>query len=131
MRTPQIILGVGLAVLVVLLLTPQQHRLSYNAAAETTVRGVVEEVQDFYCNVSSHEGTHLIVATATGRVQVHVAPTSFLSGQQWRFSRGDEVEVVGSRIIYQGHDALIARTITRGPDTVAVRTANGSPLWVR
>jgi hypothetical protein len=131
MKTPQVILGVGLVVLVVLLLTPQRHPLSYNAAAEVTLRGVVEDVQDFYCPVSGDEGTHLIVATATGKVRVHVAPTRFLSGQRWSFSRGDQVEVVGSRIIYQGHEALIARTIARGPDTVALRTANGSPLWVR
>jgi DNA/RNA endonuclease YhcR with UshA esterase domain len=128
MRTPQIIMSVALIVLVVLLLTPQRHPPRYNTSAEVTLRGVVEDVKNFYCPISGEEGTHLTLATEKGKVEVHVAPARFLSGQ-WQFFRGDEVEVVGSRITFQGHPAVIARTITRGTETVAVRKADGKPLW--
>jgi len=131
MRIPQIIMGAGLVVLVVLLLSPQRHAPAYDAAAEVTLHGVVGDVQSFYCPVSGDEGTHLTVVTDTGKVQVHVAPSRFLSGQRWTFFRGDVVDVVGSRIIYHGHEALIARTIVRGSQTVALRKADGKPLWVR
>jgi hypothetical protein len=129
MRTPQIILGVGLVVLAVLLLIPQRHPTRYSAAAEATLHGVVSDVQEFYCPVSGSMGTHLTLATESGPVQVHVAPSRFLEGENWQFSRGDEVEVVGSRIVFQGHDALIARTIVRGAQTVALRRGDGKPLW--
>jgi DNA/RNA endonuclease YhcR with UshA esterase domain len=130
MRIPQIVIGTGLLVLVVLLFTPQRHPLAYNAAAEVSVRGVVEEVRDFYCPVSGDEGTHLMLRTDRGIVEVHVAPRRFLLGERWQFVRGDEVEVVGSKIIFRGHEALIARRIARGTQTVALRKANGKPLWV-
>jgi DNA/RNA endonuclease YhcR with UshA esterase domain len=130
MRTPQIIFAAGLIVLVLLLLTPQRHPPRYDTAAEVTLQGVVEDVKNFYCPVSGEEGTHLIISTDKGMMQVHVAPARFLNGQKWQFFRGDQVEVVGSRIVFQGHEALIARSIIRGTQTVAVRQADGKPLWV-
>lgn len=130
MKTPQIVLGLGLVVLIVLLLTPQRHPPAYNAASEVTVQGVVEDVKNFYCPVNGDEGTHLIIATSQGRVQVHVAPSKFLSGKQWQFFRGDEVEVVGTPIVFQGNQALIARTIVRGNKEMALRRMDGKPLWV-
>jgi len=129
MKTPQIIVSVGMIVLVVLLLTPQRHPPRYDSAAEVTLRGVVQDVKNFYCPVSGEEGTHLTLTTDQGNVEVHVAPARFLSGQRWQFFRGDELEVVGSRIAFQGHPALIARSIVRGAQTVAVRKADGKPLW--
>ena len=55
MRTPQIIMGAGLIVLVVLLLTPQRHPPRYDAAAEVTLHGVVQDVKNFYCPVSGED----------------------------------------------------------------------------
>ncbi len=129
MRTPQIIMGAGLVVLVVLLLTPQRHPLRYNATSEATVHGVVEEVNDFFCPISGHNGTHLTIATEQGKIQVHLAPSSFVNGQDWKFSRGDEVEVVGARMHYLGREAMIARSVVRRGQTMAVRTSDGKPLW--
>ena len=68
--------------------------------------------------------------TADGTLQVHVAPTRFLRDKKLSFSKGDQIEVVGSKIIYNGHDALIARTVTRGNEIVAFREPNGKPMWV-
>jgi hypothetical protein len=130
MRVPQIVMGVGLVVLVVLLLSPQRHLPTYNAAAEVALRGVVENVTDFYCPVSGTEGTHLMVATENGTVEVHVAPSQFLLGRHLEFFRGDQVEVTGSPLIFRGHEALIARTVVRGTQTLALRKADGKPLWV-
>lgn len=130
MKVPQIIMAVGLLVLAGLLLNPQRHAPTYNTASEVTIHGVIEDVQNFYCPISGDEGTHLIVATDNGEVQVHVAPSRFLSGQGWNFVKGEQVEVLGSRIYYREREALIARTITRGSQIVALRKANGRPLWL-
>jgi hypothetical protein len=37
--------------------------------------------------------------------------------------------VVGSRIEYEDHDPVVARTVTRDNQTVAFRKLNGRPLW--
>jgi len=129
MRVPQIIMTLGLVVLVVLLLTPQRHPYRYNTAAEVTVHGVIQNVSNFYCPISGGEGTHLTIATDKGTVQVHLAPARFLGGQQWKFSPGEEVEVVGSSVRFQGHEDLIARSIGRDGETMFVRTPEGKPVW--
>ena len=130
MRIPQVIMAVGLVVLAGLLLTQQRHPLRYNPSAEVTLSGVVKDVKDFYCPVSGGEGTHLMVATDNGTVEVHVAPSRFLLDKQVQFSKGDQVEVTGSRIMFRGHPAVIARTIVRGTQTVALRKADGKPAWL-
>lgn len=130
MRIPQIVMSVGLVLLVVLLLSPQRHPLAYNSTAEVTLNGVVKDVRDFYCPISGHEGTHLTVATENGDVEIHVAPSHFLLGKHLEFSRGDRVEVIGSRLFYRGREALIARTIVRANETVALRKPDGKPLWM-
>jgi hypothetical protein len=129
MRIPQIIMGAGLVVLFVLLLTPQRRPPGYDVAAQVTLQGVVNDVREFYCPISGDVGTHLNVATSNGIVEVHVAPSRFLRGKQWQFSPGDQIEVTGSRVLYHGHPALIAQTIVRGSQTVALRQANGRPMW--
>jgi len=132
MRIPQMIMGGAGIVLVILLCThsPMQRSLAYNPSDEVTVQGFVQDVQEFYCPISGDEGTHLMVKTENGVLQIHVAPKRFLRGNNVSFSKGDQIQVVGSRIIYQGHDALIARTVVRGNQTVAFREPNGKPVWV-
>lgn len=71
-----------------------------------------------------------MVAAESGVLEVHVAPLRFLQGNAVAFSKGDRIEVVGSMVIYEGHDAMIARKITRGSETFAVRGPDGRPLWV-
>jgi DNA/RNA endonuclease YhcR with UshA esterase domain len=131
MRIPQMIMGCALVVLVILLFTdgPVQRAPAYNAANEVTVQGVVQDVQEFYCPISGNEGTHLTVKTETGTFQVHVAPKWVLRSDNLSFSKGDQIQVVGSRIFYMGHDAVIARTIVRGNQTVAFRWPSGKPAW--
>ena len=130
MKTPQTIMSIAFVILVVLLFTSPRHRVpTYEASDEVTVQGVVQDVQQFYCPISGDVGTHLIVKTDNGTVQVHVAPTRFLRNNNLSFSTGDQIQVVGSRIIYQGHEAIIARATTRAGQTVAFRQPGGHPLW--
>jgi DNA/RNA endonuclease YhcR with UshA esterase domain len=109
---------------------PKQRAPKYSAATEVTVKGVVQEVRQFWCPVNGDEGTHLMLKTDTGILEVHVAPRRFLHGNGVSFSQGDQIAVVGSMVIYEGHDAMIAREITRGDQTFAFRQPGGRPLWV-
>lgn len=131
MRIPKIVMGIAVVVLVLLLSTSPRHRVPvYSPSSEGSLQGVVQDVQEFYCPISGDVGTHLLVKTDHGTFQVHIAPLRFLRDKRLTFSRGDQIEVVGSRITYDGQEALIARTMIRGDQTVTVREPNGNPVWL-
>ena len=132
MRMLKIIAAVAFFLVVILMLGngPKQRAPKYNVATEVKVQGVVQEVRQFWCPVNGDEGTHVMLKSDVGILEVHVAPRRFLQGNGVSFSNGEQIEVVGSMVIYEGHDAMIARKITRGDQTFAFRQANGRPLWV-
>jgi len=127
------ILTVAAFVLVIILLFhngPKQLAPRYNAATEIKSDGVIADVQQYWCPINGDEGTHFMLQTDTGILEVHVAPRRFLEGNGVSFNKGDRVSVVGSMVVYQGHNAMIARKVTRGDQTFAVRQPDGRPLWV-
>ena len=132
MRMLKVLTLVAFVLIVVLILGNggRQRAPKYSAATEVKVEGVVQEVQQFWCPINGDEGTHLMLKTDTGILQVHVAPRRFLQGNSVSFSQGDQIAVVGSTVTYEGHDAMIARKITRGDQTFAFRLPDGRPLWV-
>jgi len=104
----------------------------YNAASEVVVGGLVQEVQEFDCPVSEGElGSHLMLKTADGVVQVHLAPVRIMAGQKLSFAPGDRIEVVGSKIRLNGKNGVIAREITRGNETFIFRDGEGRLLLVQ
>ncbi len=132
MRMLKILTAVAFVLVVVLILGNgvKQRAPNYNAATEVKVEGVVVDVQQFWCPINGDEGTHLTLKTDAGILQVHVAPRRFLHGNGVSFSKGDQIAVVGSTVTYEGHDAMIARKITRGDQTYAFRQPDGTALWI-
>jgi len=101
----------------------------YNPADEVTVKGVVQEVQEFDCPVSEGElGSHLMLKTPDGMIQVHLAPTRIISGQKLTYSPGDQLEVVGAKFRFEGKKGVIAREITRGNESIIFRDPEGKLL---
>lgn len=102
----------------------------YNPSTETTVKGTVEEVR----TVSGRRGwagAHLTLKSDDKTMDVHVGPSWFLSQNNFTFAKGDEVEVIGSKVTYQKADALVAREIKKGGKTLTLRNADGYPVWSR
>ncbi len=81
------------------------------------------------CPISGGLGSHLVVKTADGTLEVHLAPTKFVNEYQLILARGDNIEVLGSKVMIEGKEALLARQITRGEETFVFREANGKPVW--
>jgi hypothetical protein len=104
----------------------------YNAANEATAVGLVQEVQEFDCPVSEGElGSHLMLKTADGVLQVHLAQVRILRGQKLSFAPGEQIAVVGSKIRLNGKNGVIAREITRGNETFIFRDGSGKLLLVQ
>jgi len=125
-----IIVGVLVVVLVVIFSSVSNRtepKPAYNAASEMRVHGTIQEVEEFFCPVTEDRGVHLHLKTASGIIMVHVGIGRVLRSNNIRFSVGDQVEVLGSKIKYQGADSVIAREITRGDDIFILRDQNGNP----
>jgi len=104
----------------------------YNPANEVVVKGIVQEEQDFDCPVSEGEvGSHLMLKTSAGVLQVHLAPVRIMSSQKLSFAPGEQIEVVGSKIRLEGKNGVIAREITRGNETIIFRDGQGKLLLVQ
>jgi hypothetical protein len=108
-----------------------QTHVSYTYAptSEQTMRGWVMETKDFQCPVTGTVGSHITVKSETGSIEVHLAPASFMKQYEINIRKGDNVTVVGSRITYEGKNALIAKSVAIGNETYNFRDQSGKPLW--
>jgi hypothetical protein len=111
----------------------RQGPMMYDVNTETTISGTVEAV-DIVSGPGgggrrSMGGTHLVVKTATGALDVHLGPSAYLAGKNITFAKGDAVEILGSRVTLNGKPVLLARQITKAGDTWTLRDGSGYPLW--
>ena len=108
--------------------TAQKHTgPKYDLSTEVTIKGVIDEVKDFQCPVSGGMGAHIILKG--NDLVVHLALSKYLKDYDFNFAKGDEVEVVGSKVIMDDKPTILARVVTRGQSTFTFRDAKGNPLW--
>ncbi|HTM87802.1 MAG TPA: hypothetical protein VL155_06355 [Terriglobales bacterium] len=101
---------------------------NYDPSTETTVKGTVEEVKQV-SGQHGWNGTHLRLRTEAGQMDVHAGPSSYIAAQGFSFAKGDQIEVLGSKVKLGGSEALIAREIKQGDKTLVLRNAQGIPQW--
>lgn len=102
----------------------------YDKSTEVTLKGTVDAVLPHQARMGmAGTGTHLTLKTDDGVFDVHVGPTNWLSEKKFAFAKGDQIEVVGSSITFNGEKAVIAREITKGDAKITLRDANGIPAW--
>ena len=102
----------------------------YDPSTEVTLKGTVDEVKDRQCPLSHGMGNHIFLKLADGKtIEVHVASTKFMKTYEMAFSKGDQVEVTGSKVTFEGAETIFAREIKRGDDIMQFRDKNGKPVW--
>ena len=109
--------------------SPTHANYTYAPTSEQTMRGWVVETRDFQCPVTGTVGSHITVKNETGSIEVHLAPASFMKQYEINIRKGDNVTVVGSRIMFEGKGALIAKSVAIGNETYNFRDQSGRPLW--
>lgn len=75
------------------------------------------------------EGVHLELKTDRETISVHLGPAWYLDNQDPALQAKDKVEIVGSRVQLDGKPALIASEVRKGEEVLALRGADGTPLW--
>jgi hypothetical protein len=101
---------------------------AFDPKAVTTVQGEIKDIQRF-AGRRGHEGIHLIVAMGSENLAVRLGPGFYVDAQALKLAKGDLVEVKGSRITVDGQPIIIAQEVRRGDQVLALRDANGIPLW--
>ncbi|MGA8185625.1 MAG: DNA-binding protein [Terriglobia bacterium] len=109
---------------------PGQRARMYNPANETTVKGTVEEVKTV-TGRRAWSATHLTLKTGDKTFNVHLGPSSFLKEKGFNIAKGDQIEVTGATAEFRGSQALIAREVKKGSETLVLRDAQGIPKWSR
>jgi hypothetical protein len=74
----------------------------FDPANQTTIKGVIEQVNNYECPISGTMGSHLTVRYGLS---------------------------TGTKVVFDGKPALLARQITVGDRTYSFRNDKGIPLW--
>jgi DNA/RNA endonuclease YhcR with UshA esterase domain len=102
----------------------------YDKSTEAVFRGTVQEVRDRQCPVSGGMGSHLVMRLKDGTViEVHVSTTRFVHQYEVVFHPGDELEITGSKVKFEGVETILARKIKRGTEELLFRESDGKPIW--
>jgi len=101
----------------------------YNPKIVETLSGEVVQVDKFTPGKKMSYGVHFTLKTAKERIPVHLGPSWFMDKQAVTIAAGDQVEVTGSRIMYQGKPTIIAAEVKKGGQVLKLRDAAGVPAW--
>ena len=100
----------------------------YDPAAETKVKGTVEELK-LVPPSGGKPMVYLVLKSGSESVQVFLCPKSFLDDMGASFKAGDAVEVTGAKVKADGSDLILAREVAKGDDTLILRFKDGKPAW--
>lgn len=107
-----------------------EYQGKYNPKTVTTVKGVVELVEQMAPATGMSYGIHLDLKTASGTLSVHLGPAWFIERQDIKIEEGDTIQVKGSKIKYEGVPTIIAAELKKGNRVLKLRDKNGFPVWV-
>ena len=68
------------------------------------------------------------VATSSGTVDVHAGNPKLITASHLALQAGDSVSFTGENVTVGDKSVFVARIIQKGNQSVAVRSANGTPL---
>ena len=100
----------------------------YDLHAEMKTKGVIDEVN--LLSVGTRKDfTELIIKNGDEKIHIYLCPKPFEEEMGISFSKGDQVDVTGSKVKHEGADVILARELVRGEETLLFRDAKGTPVW--
>jgi len=70
-------------------------------------------------------GAHVLVQTASGRVDVHLGNARVLRANHFELNPGDSIRIIGENLAFGDNTIFAARIVQKGTQAVAVRNAKG------
>jgi hypothetical protein len=106
---------------------PQADASLYQVGRETNLVGTVSSVVED--SKTGPLGTHVLVQSASGLVDVHVGSSKYLELNKLNLKSGDSVRIIGENFAVGTDTVFFARIVQDGTAAVAVRSPKGMPLW--
>jgi hypothetical protein len=110
-------------------LVAQEAAPRYDVSREIVVKGVVQATSEYQCPVTGTVGAHMAVLSDAEMLQVHISSVKFMRENEISFKQGDEVRMLGNRVVFAGKAAFLPRSITVGRTTYFFRTPAGMLVW--
>lgn len=101
----------------------------YDPQTVETITGEVVSVDTITPSKGMSYGIHIVLKTDNETIPVHLGPGWYIENQDMEIEPGDNIEVKGSRIIYDDSPALIAAQVWKGDEVLTLRDENGFPVW--
>ena len=102
---------------------PSQYQVGREVSLVGTISSVVENSK------TGPLGTHVMVQSPSGLVDVHVGSARYLEMNKLNLKSGDSVRIVGENFTVGADTVFFARIVQDGTAAVAVRSPKGMPLW--
>ncbi|NIQ88436.1 MAG: DNA-binding protein [Desulfobacterales bacterium] len=106
-----------------------EYQGKYDPKTITTVKGVVETVEQMPPATGTSYGIHLELRTDSGTLSVHLGPAWFIDRQDIKIGESDTIQVKGSKITYEGKPTIIAAEVKKENTVLKLRDQNGFPVW--
>ena len=108
---------------------PQDVSLpKYDLQTETKTDGVIDEVNQLSVG-KRKDFTELIIKRGDDKLHIYVCPKPFQDEVGLSLSKGDRVEVTGSKVKQDASEVILARQLVKGTDTLMFRDDKGNPVW--
>ncbi len=101
----------------------------YDPQSVETLSGEVVSVDQVTPMKGMANGVHVMMETDTETISVHLGPSWYIENQDMAIEPTDKIEVMGSRITFEGKPAIIAAEVKKGDDVLVLRDASGIPVW--
>ncbi len=101
----------------------------YDPATEVTLKkAVVQDVKEVTLS-NGQNRFRIIVKAGADTYEVCLCPKAFLEVLDSTFAKGDEVDVIGSKVQDGTQTIVLAREIVKGQNTLVLRDKKGEPVW--
>lgn len=101
---------------------------AYDTATTVDVTATVTEVREV-AKDKAMSGLHLTLQSGGDALDVYIGPAEFVKVFDFTFVKGDKVQVIGSKVKFEGAIVVLAREATVGKVTLMLRDKTGEPLW--
>jgi hypothetical protein len=105
---------------------PDLRLQSYDLSREGSLLGTVVKYDT--ASTVPPLGTHVLVQTASGQVDVHLGNPRVLQANHFELKPGDSVRIVGESMALGDTTFFAARIVQKGTQAVAVRNTKGFVL---
>lgn len=101
---------------------------AYDSKRETVLEGTVVSYSE--SAQTAPIGAHATLRTASGDVDVHLGPTSYLQAKHFSLTAGEQVSFAGATSVVNGKSVFLARTAQKGNQVIAIRSPRGTLLAI-